>query len=360
VVVTGIPLPDDEVFGRRAVAVVAAVATAVVGMERVVRPEPWSVLTAPFVAVALLVVLGLLAIDRVEPATAGRWTVVGLGVIFLGGFLAHLLGTTPELRDPGALAFRGVTTVTLISGAAYVSLGPRVGRVWAAVMLSGWLLGSLTVFRMDAGLGMATTDVRSLARPVMLATGVVVAILVLFDVATSVARRLGSRAASGMAIAATAVQLARVDDLTGLPNRRAVREALEGLVRAGSGAVVLADVDHFKRLNDMHGHEIGDEALRAVARALQLGVRSDDLVGRWGGEEFLVVLRGADRLSASEVAERCREAVTSAYPPVPVTASFGVAELTAAGVEDALRRADAALYDAKHAGRNTVAVAGRG
>jgi diguanylate cyclase (GGDEF)-like protein len=160
------------------------------------------------------------------------------------------------------------------------------------------------------------------------------------------------------------------DPLTGLLNRRSLRtqaeEALEAARRGEEGlAVILADMDHFKRINDQHGHEAGDTVLRDVGQALSAGVRREDLVCRWGGEELLVLLRDCPPETAALRAEALREAVASLYlgrrGPVPqVTISIGVACIPAdaADLQDAVRRADAALYAAKAAGRNRIAVAG--
>ncbi|MBX3607475.1 MAG: GGDEF domain-containing protein [Piscinibacter sp.] len=158
--------------------------------------------------------------------------------------------------------------------------------------------------------------------------------------------------------------LALTDELTGLPNRRAVLTRLQALLdQPGSPpcAVLLADLDHFKRINDEHGHLVGDEVLRSVAARLTESVREPMCVGRLGGEEFLVVLPDTDLEAARQAAERIRESVASlelqrGATPWKLTVSLGVA---ASGpgvgtVSDMLRRADAALYDAKRAGRNRV------
>ena len=161
------------------------------------------------------------------------------------------------------------------------------------------------------------------------------------------------------------------DPLTGLLNRRSLRtraaDALEAARRGEEGlAVILADMDHFKRINDQHGHEAGDTVLRDVGQVLSAGVRREDLVCRWGGEELLVLLRDCPPERAALRAEELRAAVASLYAdrrgPVPqVTISIGVACIPADAVDlqAAVRRADAALYAAKLAGRNRVALAGR-
>jgi len=160
-------------------------------------------------------------------------------------------------------------------------------------------------------------------------------------------------------------ELALRDGLTGVLNRRALleRAAIE-LARAereeGDLAVIMLDLDHFKAVNDTHGHLAGDAVLRDAVARVQTAVRVYDLVGRYGGEEFLVVAPGAGPTEAMAVAERIRSAIADRPTvwegsEIAVTTSVGV--VSVAPGEDlvqALGRADAALYQAKDAGRNCV------
>ncbi len=160
-------------------------------------------------------------------------------------------------------------------------------------------------------------------------------------------------------------QLSRLDSLTGLPNRRAADEVLVQLIDArdqlGQPASVLAvDVDHFKRVNDQHGHLVGDRALVHLAHLLQSAVRGGDVVARVGGEELLVLMPNTRQGEAAELAERLRARVEH-HPlrvgtlEVPLTVSIGLAELRLRdGMHDWVDRADGALYRAKHLGRNRV------
>lgn len=163
--------------------------------------------------------------------------------------------------------------------------------------------------------------------------------------------------------------LARRDPLTGLGNRRSFDESLGAAHRRarrqGLGlAVLMIDIDHFKRLNDTYGHPEGDRRLRAVAAILDGCLqRGDDLLARYGGEEFIAALPSSDTSHALDLGERLRAAVEHAALPAPhghVTISVGVA-WQAAGDErepdDLVDRADQALYRAKHAGRNCVQLA---
>lgn len=160
--------------------------------------------------------------------------------------------------------------------------------------------------------------------------------------------------------------LARQDALTGLANRLAVNEQLhEEFLRmkrtGGVYSVLLMDIDHFKQVNDTHGHEVGDHVLKHMARILQGAVRETDFVARFGGEEFLVILPDTDQGKAWAVAEKIRAAVADATVPAvgQVTLSIGVAQAGSeeANEEDAVRRADKGLYQAKAEGRNRVAMA---
>jgi diguanylate cyclase (GGDEF)-like protein len=156
--------------------------------------------------------------------------------------------------------------------------------------------------------------------------------------------------------------LAMTDELTGLPNRRAVLARLAELLDSGKAcAVLIVDVDHFKAINDQHGHLVGDEVLCAVAGVVANLLRPPMVGGRLGGEEFLLLLPETQPDAALQVAEQVRAAVAGIemsrwYTGQPLTVSAGVAiaHPGPGGVADALRRADEALYAAKAAGRNRV------
>ncbi|MEO6293615.1 MAG: diguanylate cyclase [Burkholderiaceae bacterium] len=163
-------------------------------------------------------------------------------------------------------------------------------------------------------------------------------------------------------------QMAMYDTLTGLLNRRALADATSRLAalqqrRALPLCVLMMDIDHFKNVNDTHGHAVGDLALQHIAKQLQSFMRTEDCVARWGGEEFIVVLAGATLPAAIQVAERIRACIAATPVPLsgqqtlPLTLSIGVSDWSPCDGDDfeaAVSRADNALYRAKAEGRNTV------
>jgi diguanylate cyclase (GGDEF)-like protein len=160
-------------------------------------------------------------------------------------------------------------------------------------------------------------------------------------------------------------RLAATDQLTGLANRRKLDELLVyEAARANRHrhplSIAIADVDHFKAVNDTHGHQAGDVVLIAVGHLLRAAIRETDTAGRWGGEEFLIVSPQVGLDGALQMAERLRERIAHATLPAvgSKTCSFGVAELRPGEtIEEMVRRADAALYRAKRSGRNRVVAA---
>jgi diguanylate cyclase (GGDEF)-like protein len=164
--------------------------------------------------------------------------------------------------------------------------------------------------------------------------------------------------------AAELEKYAFVDALSELPNRRYLERTLDAKMAESHRygwpcGVLVVDVDHFKRINDQYGHDTGDAALRMVARTLTSGLRSLDHAGRWGGEEFLVILANASHDAVAAVAERIRVLVASSslsHPErISVTVSIGAAVVRAGeSAGQLVRRADENLYRAKREGRNTV------
>lgn len=157
---------------------------------------------------------------------------------------------------------------------------------------------------------------------------------------------------------------AKTDPLTGAFNRLGIEEAISlGLQEWRKYhkplSLVMIDIDHFKQVNDLHGHDIGDQVLSNLSNIVQQHIRTQDLLARWGGEEFVLVCRDTDIESASVLADKLRELIAkqALHENINITASFGVATLkTNENLEQLFKAADTALYQAKAAGRNTVVV----
>ncbi len=239
-------------------------------------------------------------------------------------------------------------------GCTFMFLGLRAGIAVSALTISGWVLPIVV-----ATLVGAPAHWTSELAPLLMNLGLAQLTFVVMMIAISRLRdgyyRAQERAGLMRALAVT-------DVLTGLPNRRALSDGLAAqlaLAHRGTQAlsVVLIDVDHFKGINDRHGHAAGDAVLAQLGVLLQSHVRASDRVGRWGGEEFLVIAPGTTEEAAVEVSERVRQAV-AAWPfahDERVTLSLGVAEAKPGdGIDSLLHRADRALYGAKKRGRNRV------
>jgi diguanylate cyclase (GGDEF)-like protein len=281
-----------------------------------------------------------------------------------------LIGTVLSSASPSYSVTAIVTSVVfgaLYLGGAWVAwnirlAGPSVGRVMLITVFAGIglvMLGRLVLFATAGGSG-SSPGFTSVPRALM------------FIVASAgpFAGSLAFVLTCGEKLGHQLLHLSLTDPLTEIPNRRALLDSLERALSSGrrhseSVAVLVIDVDHFKRVNDEAGHAAGDRALIEVAALLTETVRSEDVVGRLGGEEFGVVQAGTDITAATAAAERLRDAV--AAMPVTVggrsfelTVSIGAA-VTAGDAEEAsqlLSRADRMLYVAKRRGRNQVATDG--
>jgi two-component system, cell cycle response regulator len=161
------------------------------------------------------------------------------------------------------------------------------------------------------------------------------------------------------------IEHAHIDPLTGLPNRRALMERLQQeWNRMGRHSqpfsFIMADIDHFKKVNDTFGHLVGDQLLKEIAKVFAGQCRKIDLPARFGGEEFAIIVSDATAENTLNLAERCRKEIEKIAIPVDndaarATVSFGIAEATGLSrPENLIERADEALYDAKATGRNKV------
>jgi diguanylate cyclase (GGDEF)-like protein len=180
--------------------------------------------------------------------------------------------------------------------------------------------------------------------------------------------RISDRYQNSLRELSEALKIAALQDpLTGLGNRRylmeRLREESERVARKGSPySLALIDVDHFKSFNDRFGHEVGDQVLCQIAQCLRAQIREYDLCGRWGGEEFLIILPQTDLAEAQPVAERALQAIkdirlAQSGPHVSLSASMGLSYLRKGeGYSETLKRADDALYRAKELGRDRLEI----
>ncbi len=185
----------------------------------------------------------------------------------------------------------------------------------------------------------------------------------LTDELTDLTRELNKKNRELAAANTKITQLMNTDPLTGLSNRRQMTELLETELSKARRhdyplSAVMMDIDHFKSINDTFGHDGGDRVLAGIAQTMRSMCRKEDIVARFGGEEFILILPGSPASSALECAERIRKAIqNSPFEGIPrqVTASFGVSLFSKDDTQDSLlKRADNALYQAKTSGRNRV------
>lgn len=311
-----------------------------------------------------------------------RWLVPGLALLFSAS--AVWIHWWPQLSIwPRAMACLGLNAYFVISTLLLFNTASDASRIYQLLTGLYWMpLGYATVFiflptRVAVGVSLAVAA--SMYIPLglalrapqgdawgpelsaligMTAVAQVAYIIVLLAVATM---RVGyHRTRERLRVTE---ELVNTDLLTGLKSRRASETILASAIdNAGTSnepmTVMLVDIDHFKRINDRHGHAMGDRALAEVGRLLASQLRTTDLVGRWGGEEFLVIAPHTHLHDGTRLGERLRQAVASFGFPhgEPVTVSIGLAPLLAGDNSHQLvARADRALYRAKDEGRNRLA-----
>lgn len=341
------PARDDlERLHRRLVAgmlTVVAIALPFIAQRWPERVPPPA---AAVLGAALVIGLVAHAHGRVSTAAATRLLVLGVGALVLCGSLLAVLTSPVPAQAWSHEAHHLGRALTLTTGALYVTLGRRAGRRAAVAVAVASSALALALFE---GRGVLAANSAEALTPLLdvLASGLLAGIL--FDVAASNARHL----AKGRR---TAARMAQLDALTGVNNRHGITPAIHGVLdRPGEAALVMLDLDHFKSINDRHGHADGDRILREVGEVLVDHTRDADVVGRWGGEEFVVVVTEGGPTVALRVAERIRLALHRIRADMPVSGSLGVALVQPGDTaETLLERADRALYRAKRRGRDRV------
>ena len=303
--------------------------------------------------------------DVREPGEVGRILLEGIGSAF--GFRRGVVVAAPDRRPPELLAYQGPDADPSVEP----HLDGSVSDAWqrhSPVLLKK--IDAATDPQLAALLPFAKNVV---VLPLFAEGNPIGAAVVESEPRRTgrIERRVVEMSAQFAAHAALALRnswlmhevrrLADTDALTGIANRRTFEASLERelsrAVRNGEQVtLVMMDVDHFKNLNDTHGHQVGDEVLKHVAASLAGGCRDFDVAARYGGEEFAVILPSCSAAESLVAAERLRKGISDSASPVPATASAGVATFpTHAGdAESLIKAADEALYESKRAGRDRV------
>lgn len=318
-------------------------------------------------AAAMLAVLYVLVSGRPHLATAG-WPVTLVAIL---GF--PLMFVIFFVRPDTAAWNVGVISIMLIS--IYVFLPNRL--MLNTLVAAYGLIGTLTTLTLR-GSDAATLIALAIVMLLPVVTGFVAARrlqvvqrqeFALLQRVTLTNQDLKQEIERRKELEAELQRQATTDPLTGLSNRRQYemlfRRERERCVRQGGAMVVgIADLDHFKQINDTHGHDLGDQALKHVAQIFLESLRQSDVVGRFGGEEFILLLPDTQITQAQAVVERLREQLANTplvagSLKIPVTATFAITQVRVDddSIEDIIRRADKSLYQGKKAGRNRVVVA---
>lgn len=342
----------------------------------------WNYMTAGSYAVDTLFLALFAAAGTISGSVAAVYGATA-AAIAAGTYWATASGWNLRRRDPSLVAPLCILGIAMQLGV--VLAAPQIAfpylanlftvfafaMIWLPLRASAmlWALGvaaSAAVFYAVRGrIGVPVTGAFELILVWLYFSLILGRCLLLSVTATAMRTRLTDSRRKLAAMLEQVRQLASHDELTGTLNRRSLMAALERerLRAERSGApfsVAMIDLDHFKRVNDTYGHAAGDEVLRTLATTVGDTMRVTDIFGRYGGEEFVLILVGSAAASALRAVERIRAAVaaidwTAVAPDLSITLSAGIAShCKSETVEQMLHRADRALYQAKDAGRNTV------
>jgi len=326
-----------------------------------VEPYSWNVPIALAGAAAALFVREIADLELfVPPAHRLFGGLAALFVLLAGANALRLLGLGPFVSAAGNLLFVGAAVLTLV----FVFIAWRRGSRAAGWFLIAWcLLEGSTIAAAGRLLVSRAGENETLVYYGLPLSMVAAAVLIALGVADRL--RAQRRALT------EAERHARTDPLTGVLNRRSLLEQLDVACRRARASglpltLLFIDLDHFKRINDSFGHLAGDACLAAIVGPVQSELRQSDAIGRYGGEEFVVILNGADEAAAHPIAERIVRRIASVSvegygAPIQLTCSIGVAASDTLGVwgDQLIRHADAAVYGAKRSGRNRVQIAER-
>ena len=283
---------------------------------------------------------------------------------------AHLVTFAIYLSSAGVMVISGgihsssVIWMVFVPVAAFIMAGLRAGLRWGVVSLltvvTLYLLDSTELLKRAMGFEITTTD-----RLIDLA-GAIIAV----SIAIWYSDHLKSRSLTELEETKTKLNyLATIDPLTNIFNRRHFLELSERMIKRpltlnGHASFLLFDIDHFKKINDNHGHMIGDQVLQGIAQTCMKNLRTDDILGRFGGEEFVILLPETKLEDAKNIAERLRllieeTPIQTEIGVIHATISIGLAikgKTSRLTIDQLLSRADRAMYRAKQAGRNRVII----
>ena len=319
----------------------------------------WNVPVALSGAAACLFVRDIADLKRFSPRVYGifGWLAVAFVVLAFAN-LARVVGLGGLIAAVGNLIFLGAAIFTLV----VAFLAWRRGSRAAGWFLVAWTL--LEAFTIATAVRLLFTEPEGAETLLYYGLPLSMVAAAVF-IALGVADRLREQR-----LALTeAERRAQIDPLTGVLNRRSIVERLDAACSRARArglpiALLFIDLDHFKEINDTFGHAAGDACLGAIIGPIQAELRQSDVIGRYGGEEFVVILSSADAAAARPIAERILDRVADVQvqgfgEPIRLTCSIGVAASDTLGVwgEHLIARADAAVYSAKRSGRNQVQVA---
>jgi diguanylate cyclase len=333
-----------------------------------------------------LLVVHASALVGVNPVVTWSWAGVSVGAI-LAVYVAVRLDMTRSMDDPGLTSFQVIFSI-LSAAFAYGMLGPLRAIAIPSLMMSMLFgltalsprrvaaMGLFAVLTFGAVMLLKSQQVPALYPPRVELVHFLACVLMVPMVPVLASRYalMHARQVQQASKLAHAQALASRDELTGLINRREMTHQLERAQMRSVAhpshpgpsttfCVAVIDLDHFKRVNDTHGHAVGDEVLRRFASVAQATVREQDLLARWGGEEFVLLLGNTSLQEAHGVVSRLRESMANLRmrvgdADISISISAGLAEsVDHESQERLLSRADAAMYAAKAQGRNAVVCA---